>query len=118
MTFGEFIKEKRQIKGFTLRSFAGRIGIAPAYMSDIEKSKRNAPTKEILDKMIEQLDLPSNEASELYDLAAKSKDAVAQDLKEYLSDIQAARVALRKAKELNLKDAEWLKIIEEISKKN
>ncbi len=118
MTFGEFIKEKRQIKGFTLRSFADKIGIAPAYMSDIEKSKRNAPTKEILDKMIDRLGLSSDEISELYDLAAKSKDTVAQDLKEYVSDIQAVRVALRKAKELNLKEAEWLKIIDEISKQN
>ena len=55
MVFGEYIKQKRQEKNITLRAFADMVGIAPSYMSDIEKSKRNAPTQEILDKMIEVL---------------------------------------------------------------
>lgn len=117
MTFGEFIKEKRQNKGITLRAFADMIGIAPAYMSDIEKSKRNAPTQEILEKMVKVLELSNEEANELFDLAASSKDAIAQDLKEYVSDNQNVRVALRKAKDLNLGDDEWIKIIEEMVNK-
>ena len=117
MTFGEFIKEKRQEKGITLRAFADMIDIAPAYMSDIEKAKRNAPTQEILDKMVSVLGLSQEEANELYDLAASSKDAIAQDLKEYVCDNQNVRVALRKAKDLNLGDDEWIKIIEEMMNK-
>ena len=106
MTFGEFIKEKRQNKGITLRAFADMIEIAPAYMSDIEKSKRNAPTQEILEKMIKVLQLSNEEANELFDLAASSKDAIAQDLKEYVSGNQNVRAALRKAKDLKLGDDE------------
>lgn len=118
MTFGEYIKEKRQNKSITLRAFADLVGIAPAYMSDIEKSKRNAPTQEILERMVEVLKLSNEEANELYDLAASSKDSIAQDLREYVSDNQSVRVALRKAKDLNLGDDEWIKIIEKmISKK-
>ena len=117
MTFGAFIKEKRQNKGITLRAFADMIDIAPAYMSDIEKSKRNAPTQEILEKMVKVLELSNEEANELFDLAASSKDAIAQDLKEYVSDNQNVRVALRKAKDLNLGDDEWIKIIEEMVNK-
>lgn len=117
MVFGEFIKEKRQNKGITLRAFADMIDIAPAYMSDIEKSKRNAPTQEILEKMVKVLDLSNDETNELFDLAANSKDAIAQDLKEYVSDNQNVRVALRKAKELNLGDDEWIRIIEEMVNK-
>lgn len=117
MTFGEFIKEKRQSKGITLRAFADKIDIAPAYMSDIEKSKRNAPTQEILEKMVKILELSNEETNELFDLAANSKDAIAQDLKEYVSDNQNVRVALRKAKNLNLGDDEWIKIIEEMVNK-
>lgn len=117
MTFGEFIKEKRQNKGITLRAFADMIDIAPAYMSDIEKSKRNAPTQEILEKMVKVLELSNDEANELFDLAASSKNAIAQDLKEYVSDNQSVRVALRKAKDLNLGDDERIKIIEEMMNK-
>lgn len=117
MTFGEFIKEKRQNKGITLRAFADKVDIAPAYMSDIEKSKRNAPTQEILEKMVKVLGLSNEEANELFDLAASSKDAIAQDLKEYVSENQNVRVALRKAKDLNLGDDEWIKIIEEMVNK-
>lgn len=117
MIFGEFIKEKRQEKGITLRTFADMINIAPAYMSDIEKAKRNAPTQEILERMVKVLELSDEEANELFDLAASSKDAIAQDLKEYVSDYQNVRVALRKAKDLNLGDDEWIKIIEEMVNK-
>ena len=118
MVFGEYIKQKRKEKNITLRAFADLVGIAPSYMSDIEKSKRNAPTQEILDKMIEVLNLSEDEKNELLDVAATSKDAIAQDLTEYVSENLNVRVALRKAKDLNLGDDEWIRIIEEmISKK-
>ena len=117
MEFGEFLKEKRQGKSITLRAFADLVGIAPAYMSDIEKGKRNAPTQEILDKMVSVLELSQEETNEMLDLAASSKDAIAQDLKDYVSDNQTVRVALRTAKDLNLGDDEWIKIIEEMMNK-
>lgn len=117
MTFGEFIKEKRLNKGITLRTFANMIDIAPTYMSDIEKSKRNAPTQEILERMVKELELSNEEANKLFDLAASSKDAIAQDLKEYVNDNQNVRVALRKAKDLNLGDDERIKIIENMVNK-
>ena len=102
----------------TVIVFVETIVTAQSSMIDIEKSKRNAPTQEILDKMIEVLDLNDNEKNELLDVAATSKDAIAQDLTEYVRDNSNVRVALRKAKDLNLGDDEWIKIIEEmISKK-
>ena len=117
MLFGEFIKQKRQEKGKTLRGLADEIGIAPSYMSDIEKGKRNAPTQEYLDKFITVLDLNEEERNELFDLAAKSKDTIAQDLTEYVSDNPKVRVALRRAIDLDLGDDEWIKIIEEMINK-
>ena len=114
MTFGEYVKEKRQTKNITLRAFAEKLGIAPAYMSDIEKSKRNAPTQDILDNMVVVLNLTNDEKNELFDLAAQSKDVVAKDLTEYITDNASVRVALRKAKENNIGGDEWIKIIEEM----
>ena len=100
MMFGEYIKQKRQEKGKTLRGLADEIGIAPSYMSDIEKGKRNAPTQEYLEKLITVLELNEEERNELFDLAATSKDTIAQDLTEYVSENPNVRVALRKATSL------------------
>ena len=114
MTFGEYLKLKRTEKGITLRKFSQMVGIAPSYMSDIEKSKRNAPGEDILNKIIYILELTDDEKSEFLDLAASSKDIIACDIKEYISDNSNVRVALRKAKDLNIGNDEWIKIIEDI----
>lgn len=117
MTFGEFVKDKRQKLGITLRAFADVLHIAPSYVSDIEKGKRNAPTQDILESMSQILKLNDEEKNTLFDLAACSKNEIAQDLTSYVSDNPNLRVALRKAKELNFGDEEWVKIIEEIINK-
>lgn len=114
MTFGEFIKAKRQKLGITLRAFADELHIAPSYMSDIEKGKRNAPTQDILENMSQILKLNDGDRNALFDLAANSKNEIAQDLTTYVSENPKVRVALRRAKELNLGDEEWVKIIEEM----
>ena len=116
MNFGEFIMNKRKEKGITLRAFAEKMDIAPSYMSDIEKSKRNAPSQDILDRMADILEMSEDEKNIMMDLAAQSKSMLAQDLTEYVSVNANVRVALRKAKDLNLGDDEWIKIIERMIK--
>lgn len=116
MTFGEFVKEKRQSLNITLRAFADELHIAPSYVSDIEKGKRNAPTQDILDAMVRVLKLNDDEKNKLFDLAAESKNEIAQDITKYVGDNQNVRVALRRAKELNLGEEEWLQIIEDMMK--
>jgi len=117
MTFADFIKTKRTEKGFTLRGFAEALDIAPSYVSDIEKEKRNAPTQEILEKMVEILQLSYEEKNEMFDLAAQNKEVVAKDITDYINANSTVRVALRRAKELNLSNKEWIKIIEELENK-
>ena len=109
MNFAEFLKEKRTQKGLTLRKMAELIDIAPAYLSDIEKRKRNAPSQDVLERI--------EEKNEMYDLAAMDKDTIAPDITEYVSTNNTIRVALRKAKDLDLGEKEWMKIIEEMENK-
>ncbi|MBO4962839.1 MAG: helix-turn-helix transcriptional regulator, partial [Clostridia bacterium] len=52
-TFGEFIREKRLERSINLRKLAEMLDIAPAYMSDIENNKRNPPSNEKMEKLIE-----------------------------------------------------------------
>ena len=116
MNFGEFIKEKRLAKGINLRKLAELTGFAPGYLSDIEQGKRNSPTPEKLAKIIEVLELTEKDITLMNDLAAHSRETVAPDISEYVMNNDSVRVALRKARELQLGDKEWMKIIESMTK--
>ena len=114
-TFGTFIKEKRLEKGINLRKLAELLVLAPAYISDIENGNRNSPSPDKMEKLVEVLGLNEDEKNEMYDLAAKDRDnTVAPDISEYVKSNDAVRVALRKARNLNLGEQEWLKIIEKM----
>lgn len=117
MTFADYLKQKRTEKGINLRSLAEQINIAPAYLSDIEKGKRNSPSADKMDKIAEVLELTEEEIHIMQDLAADGRpNCVAPDISEYVSNNENVRVALRKARELNISNKEWLKIIDEIEK--
>ena len=116
MNFGEFIKVKRLAKGINLRKLAELTGFAPGYLSDIEQGKRNSPTPEKLAKIIEVLELTEEDITLMNDLAAHSRETVAPDISEYVMNNDSVRVALRKARELQLGDKEWMKIIESMTK--
>ncbi len=112
-TFGTFIKEKRLEKGINLRKLAELLVLAPAYISDIENGNRNSPSPDKMEKLVEVLGLNEEERNEMYDLAAKDRDnTVAPDISQYVKSNDLVRVALRKARNLNLGEQEWLKIIE------
>ena len=117
MNFGEFIKQKRTEKGLNLRKLAELMDIAPAYLSDIEKGKRNSPSPEKMSKLAELLELTEEEVLLMNDLAAESRtNTVAPDISEYVMSNGSVRIALRKARELNLGEKEWMQIIESMTK--
>lgn len=117
--FGEFIRTKRTEKKMTLRKFASELGIVPAYMSDIEKGRRNPPDRDKLEKIAEILQLSEEDKSTMYDLAAKEKEIgttqdtlVSQDISDYIMDEDIVRVALRVAKHNKSSKEQWEKAIE------
>ena len=117
MNFGEFIKQKRTEKGLNLRKLAELMDIAPAYLSDIEKGKRNSPSPEKMSKLAELLELTEEEVLLMNDLAAEARtNTVAPDISEYVMSNGSVRIALRKARELNLGEKEWMQIIESMTK--
>lgn len=99
MNFGEYIKLKRMEKGISLRQLAGKIGISPSYMSDIEKGRRYAPDKEKLEQIQKVLFVRDEEIQKFYDLAGLSRNEVPQDLPEYIINNDKIKVLLRKTKE-------------------
>lgn len=114
ITFGEFIKGKRQNKGISLRRFAEQLNISPVYLCNMEKDRNPAPKDDVLSRMAQMLVLNDEDTRLLYDLAAKSKSnpTVSKDLPEYIMDRDIVRVALRTAKDVDATDEEWQAFIE------
>ena len=54
-TFGQLLREKRMEKGFSLRKFAGLVGISPTYLSQVEQDNVDPPTADRVKKMAELL---------------------------------------------------------------
>lgn len=115
--FGKFIEERRKALGITLRGLAAELGIAPAYMSDIEKGRRYPPDKK-LDDIARILKLEGANKEKLLDMAALTRvNTVSPDLPEYIMEKDLARVALRRAKAGNLSDEGWQEVINLINTK-
>lgn len=116
--FGQFVRSKREEKKINLRKLAEILDIAPAYMSDMEKARRYPPDKEKLAKIAEVLQLTEEETNLMYDYAALAKDnSVSPDLPGYIMETDNVRVALRKAKNMGMGDAEWLEVIKMLEEK-
>ena len=97
--FSRFLKEKRRLRGITVREMAEKSGLSAGYYSDIESGRRNPPNREILDNMIAALNLPDGDKVIFYDLAGKARSEAPSDLSEYINEYEEVRVALRMAKD-------------------
>ena len=109
--FGEYVRSRRESLGKSLRGLAAAVGIAPAYLSDIEKGNRAAPQKH-LGALIEHLAIPEGEQNAFFDLAARARDSVSPDLSAYVMKNDYARFALRKARDYNITNEKWQSFID------
>lgn len=115
MTFGEFIKEKRLAQGITLRGLAAEIGIAPAYMSDIEKGHRYPPDKNRLYDIAKALHFSNETRDIMFDLAGRAKEnSVSPDLPAYIMANSQVRVALRMARDSGMGNDFWQTLIDQM----
>ena len=117
LPFGEYVRERREQVGKTLRGLAAELDISGAYLHDIENGKRRAPER-LLEKMASLLEITeTSELHHFYDLAGVSQNGQHVDINSYMNSVPTARAALRTAKDANLTDEDWEKLIEIIKKK-
>ena len=111
--FGDFLRKRRIEKKITLREFAAAIGIAPPYLSDIEKGHRYPPDKDKLYAIAKTLQLSVEDMNLMFDLAGRERaNAISPDLPEYIMATDNARVALRLARDASLGESEWQKLVD------
>jgi transcriptional regulator with XRE-family HTH domain len=109
MTFGEFIKAKREERMLSQRSFAAILGISPVYVSYFESGKRKPPKRDLLIRIAEVLHLDSRETDTMLYFAAQQKfhQDNPDDIFGYICSNDYAKDALRLAKEYQITDEDW-----------
>ncbi|MDD4291029.1 MAG: helix-turn-helix transcriptional regulator [Clostridia bacterium] len=112
--FGDFLQKKREEKTITLRKMAEILGFSPAFMSDVEKGRRNPPEMEKLEQISRTLCLTEEEKAVMLDLAGKMRNSVAPDLPTYIMERDYVSAALRTARDLDAGEEEWKKFVEEL----
>lgn len=117
LLFGEYVKQRREELGKTMRVFAAEVDISPAYLCDIENGNRNPPEK-FLQKFVDALVITEpKEVNLFYDLAGESKEGQHSDINTYMKELPSARMALRVAKDNNFTEEDWSKLIKIIKEK-
>lgn len=117
MKFGEKLKLFRKGKGISLRNLATTIGITPTYLSDIENCKTKAPTKELMNKLIENLQLVADEAEVLIELAADERNELPADISEAIIYTPAIKKLIRIGIAANIKNETWESMAETLKKR-
>ena len=124
--FSDYLKEKRIERNITLRKMATDLNISVSYLSDIESGHKMAPNskddkyKNLIDDISKYLKLHESENKKLVELADKDladRGHISNDITNYIGKTPLAGVALRKAKETNLTDEDWERIIEHMDRK-
>lgn len=118
ITFGEKLKELRQKKEITIRSFASQIKISPSYLCDLERGYRPYPSakSDLFERIVSVLNLSKQERDELEKLKDESIAMHGQldpYITDYLKNTPSAQVVLRKAKEKGYSDEYWNRLIDE-----
>ena len=114
--FGEYVRARREAMGKSLRGLAAELDMTPTYLNDIEKGNRSAPEKHLA-KMVEVMGIIGEHINCFYDLAGKSRNDVYPDLNPYIGEKRIARVALRKARDLDIPDSKWQEFIDNMNGK-
>lgn len=110
--------EKRKEKGLIYRDIAETLGVSIVYVCDVEKGRRNAFEMDKLNILASVFGLSDEDRTIMYDLAGKQRQEVSPDLPEYIMENDYVRYALRTARDLNADEAQWLKFVEELQRRN
>ncbi|MGE4585588.1 MAG: helix-turn-helix domain-containing protein [Sphaerochaeta sp.] len=117
VTFGEYLKHKREEKQISLREVARTLGVSAPFLSDVENNRRGPLTEERLADLAKVLNLNEKEKAEMYDIVGKQKGLLAPDLNPYVTERPYVNAALRTARNLEADEDDWKMFIAELIKR-
>ena len=114
--FGKYLRSVRKAKGISIRQLAKDDNKTPTYLSDIENGHNKPPEKELLETIIQKLNLddsPKVKAT-LFDLAARERNDIPADVKDYIMSNQALLKIIRTAKDRPNSEQIWSQLAKTI----
>ena len=125
---GDYLKELRKRKGYSLREAERLLGISRTFICDLENGSpfpsgnKNGSKTGLVQKIIDIYELDKEEAEKfklLIDesLLGKASNNISADVVDYLKSNQVVQQVLRKAIEADLSEEEWKKFLEGIINK-
>ncbi len=117
VTFGEYLKHKREEKQISLREVARTLGVSAPFLSDVENNRRGPLTEERLADLAKVLHLNEKEKAEMYDIVGKQKGLLAPDLNPYVTERPYVNAALRTARNLEANEEDWQRFVDYLSNK-
>jgi len=114
VTFGEYLKHKREEKQISLREVARTLGVSAPFLSDVENNRRGPLTEERLADLAKGLNLNEKEQAEMYDLVGKQKGLLAPDLNPYVTERPYVNAALRAARNLEANEEDWQRFVDDL----
>jgi len=114
--FGKYLRSVRKAKGISIRQLAKEVDKTPTYLSDIENGHNKPPEKELLKTIIQKLNLDDSPKvkSTLFDLAAKERNDIPADVKDYIMSNQILLKIIRTAKDRPDREQIWSNIAKTI----
>ena len=101
--FGPYLREVRKALNITIRTLAKEVDKTPTYISDIENRNNKPPEKELLEKIVVALNIDKYYSPKLkntlFDLAAKERNEVSCDIKDYIMGDNKVITLIRKLKD-------------------
>ena len=117
VTFGEYLKHKREQKQISLREVARTLGVSAPFLSDVENNRRGPLTEERLADLAKVLNLNEKEQDEMYDIVGKQKGLLAPDLNPYVTERPYVNAALRTARNLEANEEDWQRFVDDLIKR-
>ena len=117
VTFGEYLKHKREEKQISLREVARTLGVSAPFLSDVENNRRGPLTEERLADLAKVLNLNEKEKAKMYDIVGKQKGLLAPDLNPYVTERPYVNAALRTARNLEANEEDWQRFVDDLIKR-
>ena len=114
-SFGESMRFIRKQQGIKIREVADKVEMTATYISDIERGNNKPPRKKLMQKILTVLKIQETELQNyLYDLAARERGGVSEDIAEYIMSNDDLRLVIRMTQRQKISEQFWRECVERV----